>query len=135
LALSSHQLIALWLQLWLVASQLFQELEQYDDALACVEQAQPLTPHQASIDVARADVYAASGDLDQAVLLYEQALILDPEHVASLVGLGRIQVQKEENDMALNRLCTALQHDPTHHQVCQASGMFCPPAHGSWLFC
>ena len=90
-----------------------------------MEHALPLTPHQANIDVARADVYAAKGDLEQAVLLYEQALILDPEHVASLVGLGRIQVQKEENDMALNRLCTALQHDPTHHQASGVAAVNC----------
>ena len=59
----------------------------------------------------------SSGDREQATKTFEKALTLDPAHVDSLTGLGKLLVEREEHDMALNRLTNALERHPTDHEV------------------
>jgi hypothetical protein len=58
-----------------------------------------------------------AGELDQAVSQYEQALVIDTRHVAALVALGHVLLERGGVDMVNDRLANALELEPTHYKV------------------
>jgi tetratricopeptide (TPR) repeat protein len=57
-------------------------------------------------------VFQAEGRLGEAEAAYRKALVLDPEYVAALIGLGEIEAQLGHADAALARFETAIEIDP-----------------------
>jgi Tfp pilus assembly protein PilF len=53
-----------------------------------------------------------AGELDAAATGFERALELDPEHVKSLINLGRVHLDRDEAEAALSRVDQALELAP-----------------------
>ncbi len=59
-------------------------------------------------------INAQENEIDQAINLSEQALILQPDRLVALRNLGRLYVVKNDLDQAVRVLSRAVQIDPSH---------------------
>jgi tetratricopeptide (TPR) repeat protein len=58
-----------------------------------------------------------NGDLEQAETAFEQALVVDPEHVKSLVNLSRVLMEQKRHDEAIERLTRAANLEPESTEI------------------
>ncbi|PCI57721.1 MAG: PEP-CTERM system TPR-repeat protein PrsT [Gammaproteobacteria bacterium] len=65
-------------------------------------------PSNANIQHHLGYIYQISGDIKQAKKQFEQALVIEPNHVKSVVSLANLDYKKGNVDAAINRLKTAL---------------------------
>lgn len=71
---------------------MYMDAGRYDDAVAWLRSAVEIAPNNLDTQNQLALSYLNLGRLDDAVATYEQALRLEPEHPASLLGLGRVKL-------------------------------------------
>lgn len=58
-----------------------------------------------------------NGDLEKAETAFEQALAVDPDHVKSLVNLGRVLIEQKRNEEAIERLTQAASLEPESTEI------------------
>jgi tetratricopeptide (TPR) repeat protein len=58
-----------------------------------------------------------NGDLEQAETAFEQSLVVDPEHVKSLVNLSRVLMEQKRHDEAIERLTRAANLEPESTEI------------------
>jgi tetratricopeptide (TPR) repeat protein len=63
------------------------------------------------------DAMKVDGDLDRAILLFEQALELDPDHFDSLYYLGNCLAERGEVERALGQFAELTRVDPQSHRA------------------
>jgi tetratricopeptide (TPR) repeat protein len=76
---------------------LYMDAERFDEAVPWLEEASKLKPGDLHVRSHLAITYLNLGRSEQAVAAFEENLAIDPNHAASLLGLGRIKlyVQKD----------------------------------------
>ena len=70
---------------------------QYDDAITWFTEAVTLTPNDLDTRTQLALAYLNAGDLGKTVETYESILSLEPNHPASLLGLGRVKLYLQQD--------------------------------------
>jgi len=92
-------------------AEVFEQLEDYDRAIADYTAYLTLRPDQAEIYARRAMIYCAAGSQELGLKDLKSALQLDPDHVAALAGRGMIYLQLDAWEQALADFEAAIEHD------------------------
>ncbi len=73
-----------------------QRAELVDQALVYSSQAISLSPNTADIWNERAQIYATTGDIEQATAVYEESLAIDDEYAKTHLDMGRLYTTQEQ---------------------------------------
>lgn len=76
---------------------LYMEAARYDEAVPWLEEAVRLRPADLHVRNHLAIAYLNKGNLEQAVAAFQENLGVDPDHPASLLGLGRIKLYLQQD--------------------------------------
>jgi tetratricopeptide (TPR) repeat protein len=74
-----------------------------------------------------AGLYAASGQIEEALARAKQATELCPSHAKGLLNLGRELIRAGENVAAIQWLAQAIQLQPDHFEAYHQLGSMMPP--------
>ena len=77
--------------------ELYMDAGQFAEAVPWLEKAVGLVPRAVHVRNHLALSYLNQGDIDGAVATFEQTLTIDPNHPASLLGLGRIKLYLQQD--------------------------------------
>jgi cyclophilin family peptidyl-prolyl cis-trans isomerase/tetratricopeptide (TPR) repeat protein len=108
----SRNLSKLYLS-WASLSQGQERAELFDKALRYSSDAMSLSPNTADVLNERAQIYAAMGDLEQALEIYDRSLTVDDEYAKTYLSLGQLYIAQEEWDKAAEAYETALEISPS----------------------
>ncbi|MHB1544525.1 MAG: tetratricopeptide repeat-containing sulfotransferase family protein [Gammaproteobacteria bacterium] len=97
---------------WLGYGESLTELGDLKGAAKAYAHAQTLLPKDPLLRVARADILSEDDQGEDARILYEEALKLQPDFVPAVVGLAGLEGQLGQFEAALNRLRQLLARNP-----------------------
>ena len=109
----------LWDVLYSMA-QCYINLREYDQAEQYLAESLSIHPHD-SVYLALGKIYTQAGRFDEAVQLYDKALIAHPKHPEILTTLGLVYLRINENEKALQLLAEALKLDPKNPKTIMAA--------------
>jgi len=82
-----------------------------EPALGTLERLAALSPKDGQAEADLAAAYAAHGELPKAEQAFHKALLLQPENVSAMVGLGNVYFKTERYDEAITILSQASERD------------------------
>jgi tetratricopeptide (TPR) repeat protein len=112
---------------------LFQDLDEFDNAIWAITQYINLAPDESNPYDSRADMYAQNGQLDRAIASYKKALTIDPDFHTARGKLGHMYLFKrnyEEAEKAYQVLVDA--DHPGWRTEGRAYIAYIPRAQGKW---
>ncbi len=92
---------------------LYQTYDLQEGAEACYRNAQQLAPQDLRWPYYLALLYESLGDLQKAGAHYQKVLVLNPNHMAALLGTARSELDQDRAEEARRRFEQALEQDPT----------------------
>eukprot|EP00126_Sphaerothecum_destruens_P008953 Sdes_comp20393_c0_seq1m14338 len=102
-------------KIWLSLSHCFLHQRLFDDAQNCLLVANELSPQAASCFYTHGLLKHCLGDETAAQNFYESALAVQPGHVKSLIGLGRLFYERRDPTFAERYLNEAIELDSCSH--------------------
>lgn len=73
----------------------------YDEAIECLQHANKLSPKDLTVLDKLGEAYTGLGNIDFALKSYDQALLLNPSHINSLIGKGQTYLELGESSKAI----------------------------------
>jgi cytochrome c-type biogenesis protein CcmH/NrfG len=105
------------------------EARQYPQARESFQKASDLAPKEPKYVARIAEILVAQGKDDEAIVLYEKALLIDPKYAIGLSSLGDLYLRQKKNDKALPLFEQAVAANPLDYrslarqiQIHQATG-------------
>ncbi len=97
-------------------SEAFTAMNQQSEALMFIEKACILAPYNLDFQLKMGSLYAAAGQIERAMNVYEFVIRENPKIPAALVNLGYLQLVKGQDQIAESLYWKALSLDPDYEQ-------------------
>jgi tetratricopeptide (TPR) repeat protein len=116
-----------------VLAYLYQDMEEFDNAVWAITQYINLAPDEPNPYDSRAEMYAQDGNLDQAIESYQKALAIDPEFHSSRAGLGHMYLFNRDYEEARKAYQVIVDADNPRWRTAGREYMaYVPRAQGKW---
>ena len=97
---------------YVILSQLYQQNDQADEAIALLEEATTKYPDNAELQSQLLNAYVRSGDTERAMTAYEEAIERNPQNATYRYNYGSMLLNAERYDEAIEQLTRALEMKP-----------------------
>ncbi|XP_051775575.1 tetratricopeptide repeat protein 7A isoform X2 [Erpetoichthys calabaricus] len=108
--------------IWLLAAEMFMELQRLKEASFCIQEAAGLFPASHGVLLTRGKLAELKGNMEEAKRFYDEALTINPEGVKILQSLGSILNRMGRSSLAEKVLRDAVQLQNTSHEAWNCLG-------------
>ncbi|XP_039593858.1 tetratricopeptide repeat protein 7A isoform X1 [Polypterus senegalus] len=108
--------------IWLLAAEMFMELQRLKEASFCIQEAAGLFPASHGVLLIRGKLAELKGNVEEAKRFYDEALTINPEGVKILQSLGSILNRMGRSSLSEKVLRDAVQLQNTSHEAWNCLG-------------